>query len=304
MTPRCRRVHPGANGFGIVELLISTTLLRVVIATAFKVVNPAEGAFRVEPEATDVQQRLRVATDAITDALDAAGAGPTQGYQVEPMIDSAPVLPMREGGRNPDPAEVFRPDVVTIVGAARGAAQSTIAQALPAASGPVQVNGGPGCPQGDPLCGFKAGMDVMVFDDTGAYDTFTIATVQGTVLNLQHNLLDTARVYPANTSRIIEVENKTLFLRTDVANNMLQLLGTTAQQARTCRWSIIAALMPLRRPAAAAMLKPNSIRSTVDRMDRNRQPRRQLHLRRGFLAVSNSGLRQGARAEVLSARLI
>ena len=224
MTPRCRRVHPGANGFGIVELLISTTLLLVVIATAVRVLNPAEGAFRVEPEATDVQQRLRVATDAIADALDAAGAGPTQGYQIAPLIDVlAPVLPFRQGRRNPDPAGVFRPDVVTIVSAARGAAQSTIAQALPAASGPVQVNVDPGCPQGDPLCGFKAGMDVMVFDDTGAYDTFTIATVQGTVLNLQHNLLDTARVYPANTSRIIEVENKTLFLRTDVANNMLQL---------------------------------------------------------------------------------
>jgi hypothetical protein len=224
MTPQCPRDRSDDHGFGIVELLISTTLLLVVIATAFKVLNPAEGAFRVEPEATDVQQRLRVATDAIADALDAAGAGPTQGYQVEPLIDLlAPVLPFSPGQEKPRSRRRVQADVVTIVSAARGAAQSTIAQALPAASGPVQVNVDPGCPQGDPLCGFRAGMDVMVFDDTGAYDTFTIATVQGTVLNLQHNLLDTPRVYPANTSRILEVENKTHFLRTDVANSMLQL---------------------------------------------------------------------------------
>jgi hypothetical protein len=35
-----------------------------------------------------------------------------------------------------------------------------------------------GCPANDKLCGFKEGMQVMIFDDTGASDIFSITNVQ------------------------------------------------------------------------------------------------------------------------------
>jgi hypothetical protein len=45
--------------------------------------------------------------------------------------------------------------------------------------GPAQpaltVNSLPGCPLGDPLCGFAAGMTVVVYDETGNVGAFTIA---------------------------------------------------------------------------------------------------------------------------------
>ena len=58
-----------------------------------------------------------------------------------------------------------------------GAAQTRLAQPLVAQSGTVLVDLGPGCPPGDTNCGFKSGMSVVVFDDSGSYDTFTVTAV-------------------------------------------------------------------------------------------------------------------------------
>jgi hypothetical protein len=224
MSTRAARRCAGQAGFGLAEVLIATTITLLVMAAVFDVVQPAHGAFRAEPEAMDVRQRLRIAADALSNDLVAAGGGPHHGLQAGPLNAwFAPVLPFRQGRRLADPPGTFASDTITLLRVAESAAQSTIAQALPASTGAVQVNLDPGCPAGDPVCGFRAGMDVLVFDDSGSYDTFTISSIQGVTLNLDHNMRDSTKTYAPNISRVVEASSRTYFLKPDLANDMYRL---------------------------------------------------------------------------------
>jgi hypothetical protein len=57
---------------------------------------------------------------------------------------------------------------------------------MPTPSAEIKVKAQAGCPANDALCGFSEGMTVMIFDDTGASDTFEITNVQSSALHLQH----------------------------------------------------------------------------------------------------------------------
>ena len=193
------RLRPGERGFSLIELLVAVSLMLIVMSSVFQTLNPVHGAFRAEPETADLQQRLRVAADALSSDLRGAGGGLDQGVTAGPLTDFlAPILPMRQGRRNADPAGTFKTAAITLLAVDAGAAQTTIAQPLVAASSTVLVNRDPGCPPVDPNCGFRAGMSVVVFDDTGAYDTFTVTSVDAAGLHLQHNMRDSTKTYAAN----------------------------------------------------------------------------------------------------------
>ena len=212
------------GGFSLIELLIATSLMLLVMASAFQAMHPAYGSFRAEPEKTDLQQRLRVATETLTRELLAAGGGTFQGQNVGPLDDFfASILPFRQGRRNADPPGTYKGDTLTLLHVEPGAAQTTIAQPLVAQSSAVQVNLDPGCPPTDPLCGFRSGMNVLVFDETGSYDTFTITSVSGLALNLRHNMRDTPKTYPANLARIVEATPHTYYLKSDPGTGTYQL---------------------------------------------------------------------------------
>jgi hypothetical protein len=66
-------------------------------------------------------------------------------------------------------------------------------------------------------------MDVMVYDDTGAYDTFRVTAVHGGALELQHHMVDTAQRYAAG-ARIVEAASHTYTLKTDPATDTFQLM--------------------------------------------------------------------------------
>jgi prepilin-type N-terminal cleavage/methylation domain-containing protein len=215
----------GARGFSLVELLIATALMGSMMSVIFQLLNPADGAFRAQPEAADVQQRLRVAVDTLTRDLVMAGAGTSQGRDAGPLIDfMAPVLPLRQGRRRSDIPGTSLTDTITVIRASAGAAQTTIAQPLAAQSTSVQVNLEPGCPPGDAVCGFRTGMDVLVFDGTGAYQLFTISSIDGFALTLQHNLRDSSRVYAASRTRIVQAVSRTYFLKADSVAKTYQLM--------------------------------------------------------------------------------
>lgn len=212
-------------GFSLVELLVSTSLMLVVMATVFQTLNPAHGSFRAEPEMADVQQRLRVGVDTLSRELLAAGAGTFQGRNAGPLNNFfAPILPFRRGRRRADAPGTYRTDTVTVLRVNAGAEQATIAQTLVAQSSPIQVNLEPGCPSADPVCGFRSGMDVLVFDGSGSYDPFTITSVDGFTLNLQHNAADSSKVYAPNVTRIVEAISHTFYLKADGATETYQLI--------------------------------------------------------------------------------
>jgi prepilin-type N-terminal cleavage/methylation domain-containing protein len=105
----------GGSGFTLVELLVSMALTSVVMACVFLLVSPAREAFTVQPEAADVQQRVRVTVGALMEDLLMAGSGRSADDGcLEPM--GAPVLPYRAGDVASDARAgiYFRPGVVSL----------------------------------------------------------------------------------------------------------------------------------------------------------------------------------------------
>jgi hypothetical protein len=87
------------RGFSLVEALMAMSLVLVVAALVFALLDPAHGAFTSEPEAADMQQRLRTAADVLFRDLVAA---------------VPPIIPHRRGLVRPDDPQSFRADTITV----------------------------------------------------------------------------------------------------------------------------------------------------------------------------------------------
>ncbi len=213
------------EGFSLVELLIAMGITVSILGAAFTVVGKWQIGFGADNERVDQQQRLRVAVDAISRDLALAGAGPHVGIAAGPLgFAVASVFPFRQGALFPDVPGTARTDTLTVLYVLpQTAAQTTVRQPVAARSGTVFINHDAGCPPSDAACGFGVGTDVMVYDDTGSYDTFRVTAVQTGALELQHNMLDTAGIYAAG-ARIVEAASHTYSLKTDPRTGTVQLV--------------------------------------------------------------------------------
>ncbi len=207
---------PGARGFSLVELLVATLLLLVVMTSLVAVLLPAHGAFRAQPEVSDLQQRLRTIVDVLHADLMAAGAGFTSGPAPGPLVRRfPPVLPYRLGTVRSDPASgtFYRPDAITVVTLNSNAAQcSTAAQAD--ALGLLRVAAGPGCPAGDPVCGFEPGARALIADIRGAWDLFTVTAVFPASSQVEHGQDGFSDGYAAGAD-VATVQVRTYYWRSD-----------------------------------------------------------------------------------------
>src|SRR5205085_2254640 len=84
------------------------------------------------------------------------------------------VVPRRLGLQSPDAPFTARADVITLVSAPRSPAQSTVSQLFSSSSSEFKVASPPSCPGGRPLCGFVEGTGLVMFDDLGHVDFFTV----------------------------------------------------------------------------------------------------------------------------------
>jgi type II secretory pathway pseudopilin PulG len=204
------------GGFTLVELLVSMTVMLLVVGSVFTLLDPSQSTSRTQTEAADVLQRLRVSADMMERDLLMAGAGTYSGAIAGTLANFfPPVLPYRTGAIAQDPGLSYFDDRISIVYVPDTAAQTTIREAMPQPSSEIKVNAQPGCPTGDPLCGFEVGMRVVIFDDTGSWDIFTITAVQSSALHLQHrppNPDFTKKYTPAENARIAMVENHVYWL--------------------------------------------------------------------------------------------
>ncbi len=218
----------GEKGFSLVEALLAAMLSLVVAAAVFALMQPSNGLFASALESADMQQRLRVAEGTLARSLMAAGAGVYAGRQSGPLVMYVPpVLPFREGARGGDPIGTFASDRITILSVPATTAQTVLSQPLAPGDltfSPAGADDG-GCGVGDPMCGFSPNAQVLVFDESGHYDLFTITAVNGGIarlsLNRASNTMTTS--YPAG-SKVVEVESHTYYLKTDVAARSGQLM--------------------------------------------------------------------------------
>jgi hypothetical protein len=224
-------------GFSITEMLIATVIMMAVTGATFSLMNPAHGMFAAQPEVSDMQQRLRIAVDTLQKDLLMAGAGTYSGNNKLGSLGQyvATILPDREGNVSADPPGTFKctttfcgslggSDTITIMYVPPTSAQTTLRDNMPQSSAELKVTQQAGCPANDKLCGFREGMQVMVFDDTGTSDIFSITNVQDEALHLQHKGQDLSKAYPPASTFVTQIAAATYWLKTDTVAETYQLM--------------------------------------------------------------------------------
>ncbi len=202
------------NGFTLIELLVSTAIMITVTAAVFTVMDPSAGIFQTQPEVADLQQRLRVGVDTLQRDLMMAGAGAYAGSQSGTLIGFfAPIHPSLTGflPSLDDPPGTFRSDAITLFHVPETAVQTTLSRALPDISAELEVNSVPGCPPRN-LCGLEEGMQILLFDEIGSFDPFTITRVRDAAARVQRNKEGPlSKPYGAG-SKVVEVKQHVYYL--------------------------------------------------------------------------------------------
>ena len=205
------------RGFSLVELLISLLIMLVVTNALVALVKPAQAVFTVQAELPDMQQRLRVSAEALGRDFLMTGGGPF-----------ASIFPHRRGLESPDAPGSYRSDRVSVLYVPATAPQATVASPTDGA-GTVVVNRRPLCPSSDPVCGFREGALAVIFDETGAYDTFLVSGVGTDPPSVLHAGFSLAKSYPAGAT-VAQAEAATYWLHVDARGNMSQLMKYDGQQ--------------------------------------------------------------------------
>jgi len=219
-----QRARLSCRGFSLLELLVALAISLLVTSAVFAMLDPAGGAFQVQPEAADTMQRLRAATDALRRDLTSAGNGPSTVRSPNPsVLIAAAIFPARIGRRSPDAAGIFKDTVLSFWSVSPAAPQAALAAPLVSASGVATISAGPGCADQDPSCGFRSGTLAAVFGRSGAWDLFSITSAQGPVLTLQHNLRDSGFVFAAGDT-IAVTTARTYYFRDDRSTGVPQLM--------------------------------------------------------------------------------
>jgi prepilin-type N-terminal cleavage/methylation domain-containing protein len=191
-------------GFTLVEVLVATAITLIVTGLACALAIDAQAAWRADQARVDLQQRARVAADTLTRALHEAGAGALTGPMRSGLVNVLPpVIPRRIGIRHADPFTALRTDVVSLVHVAAHAEPAELLIASGAGASALDISPST-CTL--PACGFDAGEHVLVHDDRGNYDVFTITAVAGLTLAVRHHGSGSAVSYPAG-SPILAVES-------------------------------------------------------------------------------------------------
>jgi hypothetical protein len=214
-----RRRLSSERGFSLLELLVSTAIMMVVTGAIFSMVNPSHGTAQSQPEVADLQQRMRIGSDTLFKELMMAGAGPYFGVRTGSLLNFfAPVVPRRLGLEAPDDTRTAESDRLTLSYVPNSYSQTTIEKAMPPNSSEMKVTYPPNCQVPKELCGFEVGQNVIIFDNSGHWDTFTLTQVQDAAGHLQHHGQQLNYTYEAG-STITQVVSNTYYR--DAATNQL-----------------------------------------------------------------------------------
>ena len=216
MTRRDARVRPREDGFSLVELLLTLVLTAVVTGAVLAVVGPAQRLALAQPEASDLQQRLRVGVDVMRGDLLMAGAGFDAGPALGPLGGLiAPVLPYRAFGASADPGagRFYRADAVSLLYVAETPPQTVLAAPFTPGSAVASLAPAPNCPPASSsrACGLGAGDMVLLVDRAGHWSLHRVASGGGGSVALEHQGTAPSHTYAPGTA-IARVRAGTYYL--------------------------------------------------------------------------------------------
>jgi prepilin-type N-terminal cleavage/methylation domain-containing protein len=222
MTPLCPLSTSADSGFSLTEVVVSSALLLLVVAAALAVANPAMEAAHSQPEAIDLHQRARVAAASLFRDLYAAGAGPDVGVMSGSLgTYVATILPRRIGAESADPPTVARSTVVSVMWVPVTRVQTTLV--APFSTSPMALRQDPGCPLTQPPCGAKAGMGLLLFDRTGAFDLLTAESVDAPGAVVRPHGPAPSHMY-GDDAGVVEIEARTYYV--DASTRQLRQYDT------------------------------------------------------------------------------
>jgi hypothetical protein len=196
----------GQAGFGLVEVLLSAFIACAVLLVLMRLTVTAQDATWVQTDAADLQQRLRVATDAIYSDLIMAGAGPSNSLEPAGLASVlAPIVPARTGNRGADPELSHHSDRISILYVPEPSPHTALVVGMAGADAPLVVDeNAPGCASRE-TCGFSRGDRVLVFDAKGverSYDIITASDAQAG--RIDHHGLSKAYAAGARVVRVVQ----------------------------------------------------------------------------------------------------
>ncbi len=212
------------EGFTLLETLLATAIILCAFAVLFQLAAAGQRITRAQPEAADLQQRVRVAADMIQRDLVMAGAGLAHGADAGPLVNFLPpILPQRTGARHPDPEVSFFDDRISILYVEGGDVAPPLVANMAGSAGDVPVDvTAPGCP-GAGLCGFQIGTRSLVFDAAGLGRGFDVFSATGITSGLAHGAPDPpfTRAYQAASARVARVRQRVYYLDRSTRRLML-----------------------------------------------------------------------------------
>lgn len=159
------------RGFSLVELLIATAVMTTTAGALLSLVMAGQSIARLQPEAADLQQRARVATQILATELARAGAGMDAGPWAGSLgARFAPVSPSADGG-------------VTIWYVTAPIAQATLAGPLEPDAVGAAISVDPACAAS--ACGFTDAATVLIFDAAGCHDFARVEDAASSALTLR-----------------------------------------------------------------------------------------------------------------------
>jgi hypothetical protein len=216
------------EGFSLVELLLASLITLVVVGGAFELAAPAQRMFQAQPEAADMQQRMRVSVDALRRDLVMAGAGMYVGPAPGPLSDTiAPVMPFKAFGDTPDQAQnvFFRSDAISFLYVPSTPSQTRLSAALAAGALDPLIETPQNCPlpTSQQTCGFTSGERVLVADAGGSWDVYNVDQVVNGVMTFLHRGSPSSTTYPVGAA-VSGIRAGSYFLKSDVVAGTYQLM--------------------------------------------------------------------------------
>jgi hypothetical protein len=156
------------EGYSVIELVVASAVLLVTTVSVFRLLDDGVARSTFWNEAADLQQRARVAADTLSSVVHSAGAGPDTGSLSQFF---AAVEPKRRTSGGAGTV------AITVRHVPANAPRSTLTAPLAPGAGVVNIARHSGCPDGTVACGFDSGMDVVIFDTTGNWDTMLVQSI-------------------------------------------------------------------------------------------------------------------------------
>ena len=202
------------SGFSLIELIVAAGLGLAVAAMLFDFAATSQRVARQEPDAADLNQRVRAAAAALERDLRSAGAMAPHGPVGTLSSFLPPIQPARTGLIAADGELTAFPDRISILTLPDRAWVARLAEDVAHPEADLSIDAdAPGCPAGG-VCGFTTGTRAAIVDTErfgAGYDLFSVTHALAVLGHSTPNP-PLSKLYRAAASVVLPVEQNVYYL--------------------------------------------------------------------------------------------